>query len=406
MIMTMENKCCSFRLGMLPVLLLAILMLSPFSSVEMQGKDAESEMLTIDSGGHQIKIRITYPFSRKVEGVVVWMNNGDRDSFIADVGRRYYDVRATMRGALFKARFASAEYISPKGVSQTDIAVDVIKRLKQVKELDGRKIALFAFGDECLVAAKVCGRMADDIGKVVLVSPLLDNRPSSLSQQRLRAAMTSETVNYDSQSWNEEKLDSINRASSLDAEYSGDILSRLLFSRQHEEPLDSIAASCPDVAAAMKKAEGYLRNRWESEDEAVHGFWKMSCENYCHYFLRSLTEERIDFLQTDMKTVYGGIKCPLMYIYGLNDVTLDVDENVCLMKNATGKTSEAKQVVLEGYGHDLKQSYGDAAGSVEPEVVVAIVGWITDRKLVLNVSRAKKIYDRLKAFGLSLGGSE
>lgn len=406
----MEKPRYFFKNNILVAILLAGVILSLIPIVEAQGKNAESEYITIESGGRKVQIRITYPFSSKVEGVVVWMNVGERDSFIPDVARRYYDVRATMRGALFKARYASAEYIPSAGISQEDAAVDVIKRLKQIRKLDGKKIALLAFGDECVVAAKACCRLKDIIDRMTLVSPLLDNSPASMSQHRLYEALKTEKVNYDTRSWNEERLDSLNRASSLDAEYSGDVLSRLLFVRQHEDPLDSIAASCKDIATVMEMSKSYLLDRWDKENIDVKNFWRMSSENYCHYFLKGLTAERIAFLQTNMKTLYGGINCPLMYIYGQNDVTMDVDENVRLMSTAIGKSSlgvhDVKQVVLEGYNHDLKQSYGERAGSVEPEVVVAIVSWITGRKLVLKVSRAKKVYDRLKAFGLSLGGYE
>lgn len=66
----------------------------PFTNA--QGKNAESETMSIDYDGKQVEIRLTYPFTSKMDGIVIWINDGKRDSFIANVAQRYYDVRATL----------------------------------------------------------------------------------------------------------------------------------------------------------------------------------------------------------------------------------------------------------------------------------------------------------------------
>lgn len=291
------------------------------------------------------------------------------------------------------------------------MAISVIARLKQLDKLKGLKFTIFAFGEECFVAATVCSRIKDDVARTVLVSPLLDNCISSLSHQRLYTITSTEKINYNANTWDEVFTDSLNRASSMDAEYSDDVLSRLLFIRQHQEPLDSIAALCDDVASATTKVTDYLSAQWEREDMATQNFWHNDGNAYCRFFSRHLTADRIAFLQADMKNLYGSISCPMMYIYGKSDATLDTNVNAKMMEEALGgkdalKEKGCKQVMLDGYDHYLKQTLGPTAGSIAPDVVVAIVSWATGRKLVLKTSHAKKAYERLKAFGLSIGGFE
>lgn len=382
-------------------LLLIILVCSTFSSV---AKNAVSEMMRIDCNGQNVDIRLTYPFTNKVEGVVLWVNDGRRDTFIADVAKRYYDVQATLRGSFFKTKFASAEYLVPPGVHAVDVAEAVVGRLKQVEQLRGLKFSLMAFGDECLVAARLCDRVGDDIAKVVLVSPLVDNSRASLMANRIYAATAAERVDYGGGNGDDNATDSLNRASSLDTEYSSDVLSRLLFAKQHLDPLDSIATTCHDAGEAMARCREYLSSLWDKEDTATKAFWRHSKEDYTRYFLRGFTQERIYLLQADMKKVYGGIACPVMYIYGKSDVTLDAVDNAAMMSEALRGRTGTKQVLLEGYDHELRQTLGQQAGAVDPEVVTAIVGWTSGHRLLLKTSRSKKSYERLKAFGLQLGG--
>lgn len=387
------------------------LVISTLPFTKGQCKDAESENLTIVCDGQQVSIRLTYPFTDKVDGVVLWINDGKRDSFIADVAQRYYDVRATLRGSLFKTRFASAEYTVPSGLAKADVAVNVIERLRQIDKLNGLKFTIFAFDAECHIAATVCSRMKGLVARAVLVSPLLDNSVSSLSNQRLYAATATQTINYNADTWDDATTDSLNKVSSLDTEYSGDVLSQLLFIRQHQEPLDCIAAWCDDVESAMTKAKRHLLAQWEREDKATHSFWHNNANDYCLYFLRHLTTDRIAFQQTDMKERYGNVSCPVMFIYGKSDATLDAEANAKMMVEALRgkdalKEKGCKQVLLDGYDHHLKQTLGPTAGSIAPETVVAIVSCATGRRLVLKTSHAKKAYERLKAFGLSIGGFE
>lgn len=376
---------------------------------------SKSDTLSMDFNGRHVDIEVSYPFKSKVDGIVLWCDGGQRNTFIPHVGKKYEDVEATLRGAVLYAGYASVEYIGGCGTiqknglvyhdddpeTQTQIMQKVIERIHQEKSLSNKKTMIFAFDKGCMAAALLYPKMKDDISKILLVSPMIDNSLATIKRMRVKSAMA-ERVKYFVDKGERERVDSMNAASDLDADYSSDILGRLQYERQHVEPLDSIVKNCHTMDTAYVAVKNYLMEKWRQEPLSVHNYWQGKAESYCCFFGRSATPGRVKMLMTDMDKLYGNIQCSVKVIYGAKDTKLDAttsmrmmrdtqwpvkdigdkndakqeaDSNIRLMSEALkGKENTAVDIqIWENFGHDLHRT---DRGDVNPIDIQNIIKWL------------------------------
>jgi pimeloyl-ACP methyl ester carboxylesterase len=373
------------------IILTALFSMTTVTTANGKTSISESDTLSIDINGRQVQIKVSYPFDSNVNGIVMWCDGGMRDTFIANVAKRYYDVSATLRGAVLYAGYASVEYIDKNGMKcvngstfsdddpklQAEIMQKVVERVHKESRLSGKHVAIFAYDQGCLAAAMSYPLLKDDINKILLVSPMIDNSLSTIKLLRTKKA-NSEPVTYVVEDGLKAKVDSMNAVSSLDAEFSADILGMLMFDRQHVEPIDSIIKSCSTVEKASDAVKSYLMEQWQRESLSVHNYWQGQADAYCSYFSRSATSGRVRMLLMDLRGLYANIQCPVKAVYGADDSRLDVSGSMRMMTEALkskGNTSVEVQV-LDDYGHDLRRVDRYNRGTVSQSVINNIVKWL------------------------------
>src|SRR5574344_483020 len=96
---------------LLKIILTAMLSVTTVMTAGGKASVSASDTLSVDVAGSHVQIKVSYPFGSNVNGIVMWCDGGLRDTFIASVAKRYYDVSATLRGAVLYAGYASVEYL-------------------------------------------------------------------------------------------------------------------------------------------------------------------------------------------------------------------------------------------------------------------------------------------------------
>lgn len=374
---------------LLKIILTAMLSVTTVMTAGGKASVSASDTLSVDVAGSHVQIKVSYPFGSNVNGIVMWCDGGLRDTFIASVAKRYYDVSATLRGAVLYAGYASVEYLDKNRTRcvngstyteddpklQAEIMQKVVERVHEESRLGGKRVTIFAYDQGCLAAAMSYPHLKDDIKKILLVSPMIDNSLSTIKLLRTKKAL-SEPVTYVVEEGLKAKVDSMNAASSLDAEFSADILGMLMFDRQHVEPIDSIIKSCSAVEKASDAVKGYLMKQWQRESPVVHTYWQGQANAYCSYFSRSATSGRIRMLLLDLRGLYANIQCPLRVVYGAADTQLDIPVSMRMMTGALKGNTSIEVQKLDGYGHDLRRVDRYNRGSVSQSVINDIVKWL------------------------------
>lgn len=342
------------------------------------------DTLRTEVSGRQITVRVSYPITEAADRIVLWTRDRTSTSFVSGMSRENLLLRPSIRNSLLAEGIICAEYIDETGTvdyGKCHFADDdpltgaadmkaVADCLKKQPNLAGKKVIVLGFGDECMTDVLFATAHQGNVQGLVLVSPRVDNTLSTIGAERKNALLNSH-IEYLSAT-RQAHLDSLNAASSLDSEYGADVLSRLLYDRQHVEPLEGVAATCTKPGQVYAQVEKSLTADWQKEDENTRDFWKNDVAQYVKFFTSELTPCRTRFLITNWPQLYGRLTCPMLVLFGKNDTEMDWAHNKALLEQVQPKQT---LTVIDGADHEMKDNVSFFKGRASSDAYMTIARW-------------------------------
>ena len=384
-----------------------------FSSCENK-QNRHDDIVTVPSEDTTITVKVSYPEKwKKNDKIIVWSMSPLTDAFIPDtIANRNLWMGPVLRTALLDSGYVNIEYLerndsieylgrkyrtSDSNTKARDLE-NLLIYIKSIRQLKNKKIILIGLSEGGDINCKVASRRSSDI--------------YAMLQLACNALSKEEFVNYHKE-WaikqlifplesgdpkfigeGQKYMDStFNKMSSLDNYYTADYNGIKQFFEEKTQPVADLISQYESMDSIFFRAELYLRNQWDKEDEETKSLsiYNNNFENYYNFFIQtfiSLTPHQITIRKWNPEEYYPFINCPVMAVQGTYDERIDCYPNIERMERLLkkGGNSNFEKIILDGYDHSLVKgneamnyvitSRAPRELSIDDSIIENIIAWI------------------------------
>src|SRR5574344_247170 len=363
-----------------------------------------TDTFSVNSPKGGIMVKVSYPAAgiKVKDKVVLWSNHPRDNALIDETLDGDVTISVVLRKALLDSGYVNIEYLgrndsiiysghkfcSTSVKTRADDFKYVIGAMRKRQEFKSKHFILAG----CSFGATVNGvtylECPKSVYALLQVSPVAISPKESWETQKVRNYFAYDqpaALDIFAFHCSQAYLDStINKLSSLDSHYLLDVNGSGYFKymKEHVDTLYSFITKYENMDSIYKHLESYISNNWQKEDSVTKELYKNKYDEYYKVQAHCMTPEQIIARLLNPEDIYPKIKCPVLGVFGTEDVYLDYATENSAMQSLLrkGGNNQYTSLVFEGYDHQIsKQVKHNHTGKyfIEDFVIEKIMKWIS-----------------------------
>jgi pimeloyl-ACP methyl ester carboxylesterase len=386
--------------------ILIIVCLLLISSFKLEAKRVSERIIVTDTfsvnspkGG--IKVKVSYPASgiKVKDNVVLWSNHPRNNTFIDETLDGEVNISVVLRKALLDSGYVNIEYLgrndsviysghkfcSTSIKTRADDFKYVIDAMRKRQEFKSKHFILAGCSFGAMVNGVTYLECPKSVYALLQVSPAATSPKEFWETQKTKRYYAYDEPYAFAFHCSQAYLDStINKLSSLDSHYILDLNGSGYFKymKEHVDTLLSLIWKYENMDSIYKHLESYISNNWQKEDSVTKELYKNKYDEYYKVQAHCMTPEQIIGHLLNPEDIYPKIKCPVLDVFGTEDIYLDYATENSAMQSLLkkGGNNQYTSFVFEGYDHQIsKQVKHNHTGKyfIEDFVIEKIMKWIS-----------------------------